>query len=263
MSEPSLDAFFDKLVEVLIHDVAFYIPSAIIPTNLLETIQNHIPANFLDEITILDTHQGMVVFEVDEFNGRIVQKPKSLENNIFQLLKKRKELEDFEFDYILKKYFEKVEFYSAMVDWLSVNLSIYNKKNIDSFTIGLFEIQSELYKTHFFELVNYFYQSKKIILKPQYDVSELLKVYFPDLISRLELYGKLYTIKSKIEIQHQEFKTKDENLPSSIKNITAKNQLETKGKLKKEPLISDKEAEEFILTKVFNLNLEAIHEYYT
>jgi len=129
MSEESLDTFFDNIVQVLMKDLAFYISSDIIPDIVFEKVGSQIPVHFFDEIYILDIHQGFGVFEIEEFNERLIQKPKLFEKTIFQLLKKRKELDDFEFDYILEKYFDKVEFYSAIVNWLSINLSLYNKPN--------------------------------------------------------------------------------------------------------------------------------------
>ena len=89
MSDQSLDTFFDTIVEVLMKDLAFYIPSAIIPVVVFEKNEGQIPANFFDEIYILDLHQGFGVFEIDEFNKRLIQKPKLFEKNLFQLLKKR------------------------------------------------------------------------------------------------------------------------------------------------------------------------------
>ena len=252
MSEQSLDTFFDNIVEVLMKDLAFYIPSAIIPDVVLEKIGSQIPSHFFDEIYILDIKQGFRVFEIEEFNERLIQKPKLFEKNIFKLLKKRKELEDYEFDYILEKYFDKVEFYSAIVNWLSENLSLYDTQ-IDITTIGMFEIQSELYKTHFIELINYFYPSVEIALRQYYDLSEIVKVYIPDFISRWGQYSKELVIESTIDIPQQEIKDEEKN---NFTELNPENNPELKKEIKKEPLITEKEAENFLLTNVFNLLLE-------
>lgn len=252
MSEQSLDTFFDTIVQVLIKDLAFYIPSAIIPEKVFEKVQNQIPANFFDEIYILDIHQGLGIFEIDEFNERIIQKPKLFENTIFQLLKRKKELDDFEFNYVLEKYFDKVEFYSAIVNWLSTNLSLYNEQ-IDITILGLFEIQNEIYKTHFIELIDYFYPSQEIVLKQYYDLSEIVKVYLPDFVSRYGKDIKELTIESIITIPQQEIKEAQTNTA-----IAQNPELDLKptAKVKKEPLITEKEAEDFLLTHVFNIKLE-------
>ena len=259
MNEQSLDIFFDKLVQVLIRDIAFYIPSAIIPANLLENLKDQIEEGFLDQISILDIPNGFGVFENEEFNERLILKRTLLEKNIFQLLKKKKELDDFEFNYILGKYFEQVEFYCVIVHWLNINLSFYHKNEIDSITIGCFELQNEFYKSHFVELVNLFYPSQPIQLKKEYDLSELLKVYFPDLIARYG-QGKGLMFQTTIDIPQQEFtelqrdNLKEEKIAIE-KNIDIINS-KPKKKIKKEPLITEKEVEDFLLSTVFNIKLK-------
>ena len=252
MSEDLLDTFFDKIVQVLLQDVAFYIPSEIIPSAVYEKIQHKIPAHFLDELTILDIQHGFVAFEIEEFNKRIIQKPNYLEKNIFQLLKKRKELDTFELDYILKKYFDKVEFYAALINWLSENLSIYNKEKLDPTIIGLFEIQNEAYKKHLIELIDTFYSTSEIQLKEAYHLPELLKAYLPELISRFGKYSK--TVNSSIiKINPDDFKDIEKTNQPLTNTIVEKIQKPIKKKIKKEPLITDEEAEDFLLRTVFNM----------
>lgn len=247
MSHQSLETFFDKLVEVLIRDVVFYIPSALIPTYLLKDLKDQIPKGFLDEISILDIPGGFGVFENKEFSERFLLKRTSLEQNIYTLLKKKKELDSKEFHYVLGKYFDQVEFYCAIVNWLSVNLSIYHKNEIDMVTIGSFELQNELYKSHFIELINLFYPSELIQLKEYYDLSELLKTYFPDLMARYDKASNALLVKSHIDFSQHDFK-EDQNKTTKEKKTIKKK--------KKKPLISDQEAEEFILKSVFNINFD-------
>lgn len=247
MSDQSLETFFDKLVEVLIRDVGFYIPSALISANLLEDLNDQIPEGFIDQISILDIPGGFGVFENKEFNERLILKRNLLEKNIFKLLKKKKDLDAIEFNYILNKYFDQVEFYCAIVNWLSANLSVYHKNEIDINSIGSFELQNEFYKSHFVELIDLFYPSEPIQLKEYYDLSELLKVYFPDLMARYDKASSELLVKSDIDLSQHEFKEDQKNTTKRKK---------TTNKRKKEPLISDKEAEEFILKSVFNINFD-------
>jgi len=120
-------------------------------------------------------------------------------------------------------------------------------------TKGVFEIQSEIYKTHFIELINYFYPSEEIVLKQYYDLSEIIKVYIPDFISRLGQYSKEFIIESTIDIPQQEIKEDQKNSPIEQKPVL---NLEPNKKDKKIPLITEKEAEDFLLTTVFNIKLD-------
>lgn len=87
-------------------------------------------------------------------------------------------------------------------------------------------------------MIDLFYPSKPVQLKEYYDISELLEVYFSDLMARNGKASNELLVKFDIDLSQHEFK---------------KNQNKTT-KRKKEPLVSDKEAEEFILKSVFNIN---------
>lgn len=131
-------------------------------------------------------------------------------------------------------------------------MSLYNEQ-IDITILGLFDIQNEIYKTHFIELIDYFYPSQEIVLKQYYDLSEIVKVYLPDFVSRYGKDIKELTIESIITIPQQEIKEAQTNTA-----IAQNPELDLKptAKVKKEPLITEKEAEDFLLTHVFNIKLE-------
>ncbi|WP_111710347.1 hypothetical protein [Lutibacter citreus] len=248
MIQNSLDTFYNELVKTLFHDVIFYIPSKIIPIDVLKNLESQIPPHFLDEISLLDVYYGFGEFDLTEFNERLIKKPKLFENNIFYLLGKQNELNAPEFMYILNKYMDKVEFYCAIVNWLSINLKTFNR-DLNFGTIGIFEIQNEIYKTHFIELINCFYREEEFLLKQYYDLSEIIKIYIPDLISRIDQYNLEVPIKSTAEVLRQDEKVQLD------KNKTKKSTNKSKKRIKKEPLISEKEAENFLLTNVFNIKL--------
>lgn len=123
MKDQSLEAFLDSLVRVLLQDFAFYIPKSIFPKKLLRNIPLEFPEHFFDEIFYLDLKNGMMFFEVVAFNEKLMDKPRLFEHNIMQLLKKKEELGELEFDYVLEKYFEKVQFYSNLVFFYVSNMN--------------------------------------------------------------------------------------------------------------------------------------------
>ncbi len=248
MNQSTLDTFYNELVKTLFHDVIFYIPSEIIPTDVLKNLESQIPPHFLDEISLLDVYHGFGEFDLIEFNERLIKKPKLFEDTIFYLLEKQKELNAPEFNYILNKYMDKVEFYSAIVNWLSNNLKTFNS-NLNFGTIGIFEIQNEIYKTHFIELINCFYRENEYPLKQYYDLSEIIKIYIPDLISRIDQYNLEVPIEATIKVPKQDEKAEEDTIKSE------KSSNKPKKRIKKEPLISEKEAENFLLTNVFNIKL--------
>jgi hypothetical protein len=256
MDEQSLDQFFGKLIKVLFNDLAFYIPSAIIPSQVLDKLKSNIPEHFLNELSILVFDQGVAEFEIEEFNERLLLKRTLLEKNITLLIRKRKEFDEFEFNYILEKYFDQVEFYFFITDWLSTNLNLYNKEQIDIVIIGAFQIQNEFYKSHFSELINLFYASKEFKLREHFNISELLNKYFPDLISRYGLSNEALTIQSNSKIPQQELNETSEVEALDNNEKTIINETISKNKIKKEPLITQKASDDFILESVFNVKLK-------
>ena len=187
---------------------------------------------------MLDFNVGFECFEFEDYNERLLNKRTSLEDNIFQLLKMKREMEAFEFDYVLEKYFHQLEFSFFVTNWLEVNLSFYNKDRIDINIIGAFSIQSGYFEKHYETLVKHFYDSKKITLKESFTVLELVKNYIPDLISR---YGPI-NFKEKLDVGQRTIE--GENNISSVK---------TPKKTKKKTLVTDEDAEEFLLETVFNI----------
>jgi hypothetical protein len=250
MSQQSLDAFFDKLVRVLLKDLGFFIPRSIIPEIMLEKITIEIPEHFFDELFYLDVKNGMMFFDINEFNLRLVEKPMLFEKNIIQLLNKKKEIGEAEFDYILEKYFKNVEFYANVVSWLGANLVDCIKGKADILAIGAFELQFKLYKSHFQELIRCFYKEKEVQLIKDYDYYELFETYLPDFLSRLGVYHKELVQESVIEFPNSISEVLGNNQEVSLKSNPT-----SKKKLKKEPLLTDKEVEDFILSSVFNVKL--------
>ncbi len=253
MREQSLDAFLDSLVRVLLQDVAFYIPKSIFPKKLLRKIPLEFPEHFFDEVFYLDLKNGMMFFEAVAYNEKLMVKSRLFEHNIVQLLKKKEELRGTEFDYLLEKYFEKVQFYSNLVFFLCIKYEFYFKDTFDPLTKGVFELQLRFYKNHCLALIDRFYQGKEVQIKNQYDLEEVLEKYLPDFVSRLGIYYKEQVHESTIEFSNSILQ-EDEN-QSQVE--VPKVQNGTKKRIKKAPLLSDQEVEDFILSTVFNVKLKS------
>ena len=136
------------------------------------------------------------------------------------------------------------------MDWLKINLSKYNGDDIDIITIGFFRIQNTYYKKHFEQLINLFYDPEKIMLKESFNSLELAETYFPDLIARFRAAGiKDDTKENNVESIEQ----LDENLKLIETKENKGTSIKSSKKTIKKPLISENEAEYFLLENVFNL----------
>ncbi|TDD94270.1 hypothetical protein [Flavobacterium cellulosilyticum] len=253
MKEQSIETFLDHLVQVLVKDLGFYIPKSIFPEIVLEKMGFDFPEHFFDELFYLDLKNGMMFFDNNLFMEKLAEKPRLFESNIIQLLQKRDELGEAAFDYILEKYFDKVNFYCKAVSLLSGKLGFYFKDTVDFSVKGSFEIQFNIYKSHLLELISRFYKEKEVVVKEHYDYDELLLTYLPDFTSRLGIYYKELTTESETEFPN----SNNQNDNKIAESETPKSDAFSKKRVKKEPLLLDAEVEDFILTTVFNMKLDS------
>ena len=245
MIEQSLNEFYNELVQVLIDDVGYYIPSEIIPEHLVNQVYSIGSYGFFDEMLVLDPEKGLLVFEAEEFNLKLFDKHTLLEKNLFKLLRKKSGIELDEFNYILDKYFRQVEFYFSITNWLNVHLELYNSDKIDIDISGSFQLQYSYYKKHFEDLIDQFYVGKEIFLKEIYPIDELMENHFPDLLARYSLASANSIKKEEAEITEEYIcKTEEVELKSKKSNI----------KKKIKVYITENEADEFVLKSVFNIS---------
>jgi hypothetical protein len=243
------ETLLDNLIEVLIQELVYYIPSKIVPVDVIDQMNKNNFKGFFDKLLVIDVNKGLLNYETEKFSKLLLEKHTSLEKNIFQLLKKKGELKTYEFDYILNKYFRQVEFYFFITYWLTTNLSLYNKKGIGNTVKGNFHIQYEYYRAHFEDLINQFYTTSKIPkLIESFNLSELIGRYFPDLIARYNAAAKKIKFNENIIIPRTEV-DKDIGNKQSVTNIRKPK------KIKKDKIITEKIADDFILESVFNLKL--------
>ena len=259
MKEYSQDHFLNTIVEVLIHNLAYYLPKEIIPEIVLVDLKGKISPQFFNELAILDIYHGIGEFEVMEFSTRLAKKRQRLEKTIFELLTRRKELEEDEFEYLLDKYFRQVEFYLAITNWLRLNTANYKRinKQIDLSTKGCFELQYEVYELHFTELINRFYKGKELNLKESFTTEELLNNYFQDLITRLQLLEEELIIDQSTKINQNELleaNSVNQKLAVIAQIATKVNKQQNPTKKKKRPMVTEQEAYDFLLTSVFNVD---------
>ena len=246
MSEQTLNDFFDTLIEVLIDELVFYIPAEVVPKNIVEKVNKMNKNSLFNELHVIAFGQGWLGYEQEEFRPLLLKKHESLEKNLFKLLQKKGETEPFKFTYILDKYVEQVEFYQFITALLKNYLPIYIKNGNDPDLQGDFQFQANYYKKHLGDLMKHFYPSREYIFKQEFDILELLENYVPDFVARCGIENKDEVYIPKVVINQQE--DVNEMAETSTKNVNEKTK-----KIKKELLITEKIADDFILSSVFNI----------
>lgn len=226
MGKKSLEKVYNELVQNLWIDLVFYIPANDITKQLVSKLEGIAVTGILDKTYIVDKMLGPIVY-TNESSFKALMKTTMLEDNMFLLLRKKRKLSPQEFNYVFGEYFEQVEVCFYITNWIHQNISTKSDKQISNSLVAIFELQYKGYKKHFEKLVQHFYPNKEELPKGNFNVVETIEKYFPNLFNE----------------------QKDTKITAIVIPTKATTQ-----KDKKQLLITEQEAEAFLLESVFNIN---------
>ncbi|WMI64770.1 hypothetical protein RBH94_11945 [Aestuariibaculum sp. YM273] len=238
MNRTELQETYLELLKHLWVEFVFYIPDTPIFIEALKHIDLFTNKRHFNTVFVLDYYKGPIFLKEDRDNSKTILKNAALEQNIFELLKKRGELETYEFNYILEKYLEQIEALSYIANWLAENLITFIK--YDSNISGLFKLQQTNYQAHLNTFIQHFSSKKGIGKDHNPDLENLLKAHYTNLKNVISK-GQKVELNSSL----QEDKLTDTE--------TTQNTTKIRSKIKKQPLISQDEAEISILKSVFKV----------
>lgn len=205
----------------------YYIPDSIFDDLNKTALQGIINRSDLNTLGFFDNN----INSSTNFNNLntvdFVTKSNQLEDNILALFKAKEELHDTEFQYILGNYKEHVGSHAFITDFLQRNLSHYIK-NVDPHIISLFQMQMQVFDTHLIKMRQLF----GAIEKPKTYRDQYLLNQFKDKFSKPGLKIKVPAVKSTLK---------------------PPNKTVNKLKTKKKPLITNEEADAFLMETVFNI----------
>ena len=205
--------------------------------NLIAELHRYIYTNFKNIIIfVFDKYVGPMAYNSKRDHKTILLKSGGLEKNIFELLEKRSQSEHSEFQYVLNKYFEQAWCILYITNWLNNNLS--EIVPINDKIKGLFHIQYLHHKKHFETLLKLFYPSKDTIPLDSFNAAHIIETYFNDITKIFEKTNNI-TSNDSISITQSE---------KPLNNINGGGVIH-----KKEPLITQKEAEKDLLKTIFNI----------
>ncbi|WP_452223519.1 hypothetical protein [Lacinutrix chionoecetis] len=240
MNNKDLNTFYNKLTTKLKNDLVFFIPKAILDKNTLKTIEIEENLSMLfDNVLIIELNNGAFIFDSIEDLSRCIRKPEELTEIIFLLLEKKDALQDFQFSFIVDKYFEQVEFLFYITNWFSLNIEKLD--NADFKFKGLFKTQQKYYKQHLEDFIRNFYPNKTYIPKDKLDLLKLIKVNFKDL--------------TNTSLNKEILPEKTKEIFTNLIDEKQKEVKQTKIKPIKKVLVTEEESEKFILRTVFNIDI--------
>lgn len=242
MSKKSLYQFYLDLIPNLLAELFFYLPEKEIREDIIEKVDFFKNHDVLNRVFVIDHYQGPVEYKKGRNNNRVLLKSSKLEQNIFDLIEKKSEVKDQEFNYVLNKYFELVESLFYATNWMNTNLT--QIVQTEDTVIGLFHLQFTNYKKHFEALVKHFYPNREAIPKGNFNAHEIIETYFPDVSKSLEQNNSL-----KSNNNNKEKKTTGLNNATHLATSTDKKTKSNERKV----LITEEEAEKLLLKTIFNL----------
>jgi len=236
MGKKSLEKFYNCLIPPLWEELYFYISDRNIPTDFFESYNAIEIRKFFNKILVMDHKLGPILYKKERGITALLLKSSLLEKNIFSLLEKKSRVQVHEFTFILEKYFEQVETCFWIANWTNDNLESQTTLIVDDSTRTVFELQFKTIKDHFKKLIKHFYPNREDLLSTDLNVIETLETYFPDLLGR---YKK---DEDNTKIIEQQTRSKSTKIVDASKED------------KKQFLITEKQAEDFILKSVFNID---------
>ncbi|WP_339712985.1 hypothetical protein [uncultured Kriegella sp.] len=241
MNKTALESFYNGLLPILWEELVFFIPDHIMTEQILENYEKFDFQKFRNKILVVDYIEGPIAYDSERDNSRAILKGASLKKNIHQLLSKRADSDTVEFNYMLEQYYEQAECLFYITKWLQDNLS--QILPLEDTVKGLFRMQLNYHKAHFETVLKHFYPKREDVPKGNFNLAEILEASFPKL-------SEQYGIEKK-QLTKPDTLVREEVLTEKPPALSTKEKALKKGK--KEPIITEKEAETILLKRIFNI----------
>lgn len=219
----SLFKTFEKLRLNLYKPLIFYIPRSIIPDDKKEYFKASRFNNYFNNVIIINQKGFDYQLKDQPSLYHIMGKQGMLDENIFNLLDKKETLNEYQFDFLLSKYLIQINFYVLISEWFNRNMTLHIE-NLSDEVKNSFKLQYEIFSKHLEQLKSNYFIKGKINLEHNTNIVELIENEFPEL-------NNIFIDSSKNE---------------SKKNKTIKVP-------KKPPILTDNQAENFLLKTVFKV----------
>jgi len=243
--QKSLANNLDKLVEVLMDNFIFYIPSEILFEGVIDAMEGELPDRFFDELSFYDHSVGIYLFDnsdVLEVNKKLLDKKSQLETNKQYLLQLKQSLSEEEFVYVYNEYSDRLLFFVYISTWLCDNLQRYNQ-DLHIAIIGAFKLQLTHLQHHTKDIYGYFGKLLQLDLNEEFTTELIVTKYVQDLIYRIQ--------NSEEKSDEKEIISKQNDIDEKPIAITTPKQKRKKEK----PTIDDDQLEKLVLTSVFNVEV--------
>ncbi|WP_419212596.1 hypothetical protein ACNR9Q_00360 [Maribacter sp. X9] len=238
MNNTSLEIMYNEMISNLWEELLFFIPDNEVVNEFLENHKEMKFEKFRNKVLIIDYHRGPIIYKKGRENKRAILKASTLQKNIRQLLSKKVSAHELEFNYVLELYYEQAECLYFITDWLLDNIQQVLPQ--EDTVKGLFKMQHIFFKVHYEAVLKQFYPDMQSLPKGNFNIGKSIESSFPNI-------SKLYDARNRQLVTTETSSLKksfSDPLNNKMKSIKAK----------KQPILSDSEAEIILLQRIFNMN---------
>lgn len=241
MGSKSLQKFSDKLLSNLLEELIFYIPNNDQLNSLLDEHNLYELKQYFEKVIYMDRFKGPLLYTQKRQGPDLHNKSKLLEKNILKLVAKKEQLSETGFNYFFNQYNEYAQGMNTICSWFNDAGRLKEIEQISEGTIKSFELQSEIFQKHIRTLNSTFEKEEK----ENENILKKLELQLPNLFNQLKEIEKAQLSQQTI-VEHIVNSTQQAQLNPTTQNPSKK---------KKKILISDTEAEEFLLENIFGIKL--------
>ncbi|MDT0554120.1 hypothetical protein [Urechidicola vernalis] len=218
----------------------FYIPDNEIIGNAIEESNADVFQNYLDQVILMDWKKGPLMFAKNELQFNEYVKISLLEKNVLKLIERKEKLTSTSFDFIFEKYYNQVRAITFICVWLNDESRLNQLDDNSIAMMKSFELQYKLYEQHLLSLEGAF---RKKGVAMQLQPTSNIELQLPILLDQLKTIETNQIANNKI-VEY-------------LVATTKKSEIKNKGNSKKPKsiLITESEAEEFLLATVFGIAL--------
>lgn len=175
----TLDRISSQLNLNIYKNSIFYIPIKLIPPEEREYFNNSEIAKYLNNIMLFDEKGNPYDYKDKPYSFSILSKTSLFEKNMFTLVDQKERLSDFQFKFLIDKYYEKVNIFHHFSNWLNNNLEI-NFPNIEVEIKQSFQIQLENFNKHSENLIQQFNLNINLTSLPNFNENKELGEIFKE-----------------------------------------------------------------------------------
>jgi hypothetical protein len=223
----ALNDVFINLRKNLYAPLLFFIPTSLVPENKKELLQSPEFEKIFNMAAMIP--KSGKTYKLESVDGLmdILEKPSTLNENVFLLSDQKASLNTFQFNILFEKYQEQLKFYATIANWMANHVSDHCK--IDDNIKGYFELQNDFF---------------------QYHLKEINSKFKVNVIVDSGLEEALQHVEKELPDFKELFQNNKGNLVGQNSGKVTKPRIKKKAK---PPLITDEEARSFLLASVFNV----------